>query len=117
MANTKAQWCHPLGFVSRHIQSLDLSIEADAIAAGGLGEIHLLVGPRNEFLLGEQFEQQVEGMDWRQQCQQMDSPQLGRTEFAATATTAGPPTKIVDELVGDMGCELGKQSRGASGRE
>jgi hypothetical protein len=48
-------------------------------------------------------------MDRRQQCQQMDSPQLGRTEFAATPTTSGSPKEIVDEFVGDMRREFGKQ--------
>jgi hypothetical protein len=80
------------------------------------------VAPRA--LLGQQPGQQIERMHWRQQCQQMHAPELGRTELPARATNRTCVPMCVDEVIGNewikqveqlVGTGHGKALHGAQG--
>jgi len=53
-------------------------------------------------LFGQHLEQQVEGMRRREQGQQVNAIQLGRTEAAAASAPQGPGQQLVHVRIGHM---------------
>ncbi len=66
-------------------------------------------------LLGQHLQQQIEGVRGCQQGEQMQTPELGRTEgMSSTAASAGGK-ELVDEIVGNIRREF-LEERGRTGR-
>ena len=63
-------------------------------------------------LLGQQPDQVVERVDWREHAQEVDTIQLGRTELLAPAAPAMARHHLVDEGVGDIWREQSQKLRG-----
>jgi hypothetical protein len=56
-------------------------------------------------MLPEQVDQQIEGMCWREQCQQMDAKQLSRRKQGAPPRPGWLREERVDEIVWKVGRE------------
>lgn len=52
-------------------------------------------------LLRQHFHQQVQGMDWREQAQEMDAKELRGGVLAVSAAGRAVRPALIDEIVGD----------------
>jgi hypothetical protein len=68
-------------------------------------------------LLWQHFEQQVHGMDWREQAQQVNAIELGGGMFAMPSAGGSVRPAVVDEIVGDERRQEFEQCRRAGGRK
>jgi hypothetical protein len=68
-------------------------------------------------LLGQHFDQQVHGMDWREQAQQVNAIKLRGGVFAMPSASGAVRPSFVDEIVRDEGSQEFEQCRRAGGRK
>jgi len=67
------------------------------------------------FLFGQHLDQQIEGVDRRQERQQMHPPKLGRAKESTSATALRLRELLVNPGVGNVGRESLEQCVGSSG--
>lgn len=68
-------------------------------------------------LLRQHFDQQVHGMDWREQAQQVNAIKLGGGVFAMPPAGGAVRPRFVDEIVRDEWGQKFEQRRCAGGRK
>ena len=68
-------------------------------------------------LLRQHFDQQVQGMNRREQTQQVNTKELGGGVFAVPTAGATVRPDSIDEIVGDQRIQEIKQRHGAGGRK
>jgi hypothetical protein len=68
-------------------------------------------------LLGQHLQQQIEGVRGCQQDQQMQTPELGRTEGMSPTAASARRKDVVDEIVGNIRREFLEESGRTSRRK
>jgi hypothetical protein len=101
-------------------QSHHAQMEAKGIEDAHVGHTMAMAQPGKaapSALLGQHRREQIERMHWRQQRQQMHTPELRRAELPARAAHRTGVPMLVDEIVGNVWIQNVEQTAGAGHRK